>query len=148
MKKLLLPLIILLLIIGYFMSRDDRDASRDAIDSMESPSSESMPGDGTGSPGDTAVPQESDVPDVIQPGDSDTAPKEKSLEQEAKDVIDRAADKTGDAIKDAGDATKRAADDVAEELKKAGEKTEDAAEEVIDKIRGHEDKSDTESQEN
>lgn len=92
MKKLLIPLIILLLIIGYFMSRSGEHKAKEAYDSMNQPKSEQMndnsmptdsgsgsdssspngtstPPDGMGNP-DTQMPQESDQTDPVPPGDS------------------------------------------------------------------------------
>jgi len=90
MKKLLIPLIILLLIIGYFMSRSGEHKAKEAYDSMNQPKSEQMndnsmpadsgsgsdssspngtstPPDGMGNP-DTQMPQESDQTDPTPPG--------------------------------------------------------------------------------
>ncbi|AOS98106.1 hypothetical protein AUP74_02711 [Microbulbifer aggregans] len=161
MKKLLLPLIILLLIIGYFMSRGGDDTARDAYDSMESPSNESMqddsmetPPDGMGTP-DSTTPREPDQPDTVPPGTGDMTPQDKSVGQEAEEAleatgeaIDRAAEETGEALKEAGEATERAVEDMGDDLKRAGEATEEGAKEAMDELRGDEDKSDEEPQRN
>ena len=88
MKKLLIPLIILLLIIGYFMSRSGEHKAKEAYDSMNSPNSEQMndnskpsgsgsdstspngtatPPDGMGNP-DAQMPQDSEQTDPAPPG--------------------------------------------------------------------------------
>ncbi|WP_299587539.1 hypothetical protein [uncultured Microbulbifer sp.] len=88
MKKLLIPLIILLLIIGYFMSRSGEHKAKEAYDSMNSPNSGQMndnsqpagsgsdsttpngtttPPDGMGDP-DAQMPQDSDQTDPTPPG--------------------------------------------------------------------------------
>ncbi|MFS1525385.1 hypothetical protein ACL7TT_14950 [Microbulbifer sp. 2304DJ12-6] len=66
MKKLLIPLIILLLIIGYFISRGGEHKAKDAYDSMNQPQSEQMndnsaPSD-TGDDSDTPPPSNTPTP--------------------------------------------------------------------------------------
>lgn len=140
MKKLLLPLIILLLIIGYFMSRDRGDSAKDAYDSLKTPESEQMtppddrsPNEGSmpreeSTPPDTNMPRESDQPDTTPPG-NDTGDR----------IMDRAEDATsdtGDALGGAADRAGSAAQGASDAAKKAAEEAKRAAEEAAEKLRG------------
>ncbi|MEW5251178.1 hypothetical protein [Microbulbifer sp. 2201CG32-9] len=126
MKKLLLPLIILLLIIGYFMSRGGDHKAKDAYDSMDQPSSESM--EEKSAPLDTETPPDSDssrMMDKTKDAMRDTGSALKDAARDTGSAVEDAADKTGDALKDVGDAAKKGVDDV-----------EDAAGKAADEIRG------------
>ena len=146
MKKLLIPLIILLLIIGYFMSRGGDHKAKDAYDSMEQPKSEQQmddmstppddtttPPDGMGTP-DTQMPQESDETDTTPPGgmmgEAEDAAKDagEAMEDAAKkagETVEEAVEKTGEALEDAGDAAKKAAEDAADKLRGEDSNTDD-----------------------
>ncbi|WP_193164469.1 hypothetical protein [Microbulbifer hainanensis] len=148
MKKLLLPLIILLLIIGYFMSRGGDHAAKDAYDSLEKPKSESMenespdenmqpPPDGMGTP-DSNMQQESDRPDTTPPGD-----QSQDMMDKAKEAADTMGEKVEGAAKEAGEAVEGAADKAGEAMKDAGEATKDATEDAMDKLRDKDKESDT-----
>lgn len=147
MKKLLLPLIILLLIIGYFMSRGGDREAKDAYDSLEQPDTEQQMEDKTTPPDDTTtppdgaepppngmgtdVPQQPDQPDTVPPGATDDPTLRDKTEEAAEDVgeavggaterageaVESAAEKTGEAIEEAGDAAKKAAEEAAEKLR-------------------------------
>lgn len=140
MKKLLLPLIILLLIIGYFMTQKSDDSTGDAYDKLEQPKSESMDDSGTVPEPDvdTTMPQDSDdvAPITDDPQTSD------NLIDEAKDAAEDTGDALKDAAEDAGDTLKDAAEDAGDALKDAGEATKDAAQDAMDKIDGDEPKDD------
>lgn len=154
MKKLLLPLIILLLIIGYFMSQKSDHTADDAYDKMEQPKSEGMDStepdstmpDSTTPPdmdSDPTMPQESD--DVAP--ETDNPQSSESLMDETKDAADEAGDKLKEAAEDTGDAIEDAAKKAGEAVEEAGEATKDAAEDALDKIRGDEPEKSDEPQE-
>ena len=154
MKKLLLPLIILLLIIGYFMSQKSHDSVDDAYDKMEKPGTESTkPGTDPGTAPDYSTPPDRDS-DPTMPQESDDVAPSTPDPQSSESLIDAtkdAARDTGDVIKDAardtGDAVKDAADDAGDALKDAGDATKDAAEDAMDKLREEKDKIEGEPQE-
>ncbi|WGL16914.1 hypothetical protein PVT68_01115 [Microbulbifer bruguierae] len=135
MMKLLLPLIILLLIIGYFMSQKSHDAVDDAYDKLEKPGTESM---------ETSPVPEPDVDTTIPP-DSDETPMPEEPESTLRDEAREAGDAIKGAVDETGDVIKGAAEDAGDALKDAGEATKDAAEDAMDKLR-HEDKTDDEPQ--
>ncbi|MBY6189497.1 hypothetical protein KUV95_04335 [Microbulbifer agarilyticus] len=135
MKKLLLPLIILLLIIGYFMSKKSDHSVDDAYDKMETPSTEE-----TRPAADPTMPQESDdvAPSTADPQSTGDRMMD-ATKDAARDVggaVKDAAEDTGDAVKDAardtGDVLKDAAKDTGDALEDAGRATKDAAEDAKD----------------
>ncbi len=147
MKKLLLPLIILLLIIGYFMSRGGDREAKDAYDSLDKPESETIieesieettPPDQTEPPPDgmgTDMPQEPDQPDTVPPGTTDDATMMEKTEDAAKDV----GEAVGGATEKAGEAVESAAEKAGEAVEEAGDAAKKAAEEAADKLRGEDD---------
>lgn len=139
MKKLLLPLIILLLIIGYFMSRGGDHEAKDAYDSLDKPKSESMDQDMGTKPDETPTPPDgmgtpdtgTEQPDAVPPGETDS-----SMMDKAEDAASDVGEAVKDTAEDAGKAVGEAAEKTGDALKKAGEETKEAAEDVMDKMRG------------
>ncbi|MCA0900964.1 hypothetical protein [Microbulbifer agarilyticus] len=122
MKKLLLPLIILLLIIGYFMSKKSDHSVDDAYDKMETPSTEE-----TRPAADPTMPQESDD---VAPSTADPQSTGDRMMDETKDAARDLGDKVEDAARDTGEAVKDAAEDTGDVLKDAAKDTGDALEDA------------------
>lgn len=163
MKKLLIPLIILLLIIGYFMSRGGHESTKDTYDMLETPKDGSMddrmsppdertpppdegtpppdertpPPDGMGTP-DSTEPQQSDQPDTMPPGSS-LRNREGDAATGAGEAVSGAAQRAAEAVQGAAQQTGETADD-------AGEAAKKAAEEAAKKLSGEDTGGEEESQ--
>lgn len=133
MKKLLLPLIVLLLIIGYFMSRGGDKEAKDAYDSLDKPDTEMQQDqDGGTTPDGTEPPPDGmdTAPDSDRPEQPESAPPggDTSSDDTSGDMMNRVED----AASDVGDAAGDAAGEAGKALEDAGEATRKAAEDAVD----------------